>query len=56
VVDSPHRKKLHTFRNHTTFHAMKTNKDASLLENLNLVAAVSCICSVLYFVASNLLA
>jgi hypothetical protein len=35
---------------------MKTSQDASLLDSLNVIAAVSCICSVLYFLVSNLLA
>ena len=35
---------------------MKTNTDSKGLEKLSFTAVVSCACSVLYFVVSNLLA
>ena len=54
MVVFPHRNKHEQPR--TTFPAMKTTNDTSLLEKLNVIAAVSCVCSVFYFLASNLLA
>ena len=35
---------------------MKTKTEPNALENLSLTAAISCFCSVLYFVVANLLA
>ena len=48
----------HNNATHTSslFHTMKTSADIKGLEKLNLTAVVSCACSVLYFVVSNLLA
>lgn len=37
-------------------HTMKTTADTKGIENLSLIAIVSCACSVLYFMVTTLLA
>lgn len=41
---------------HPFLVAMKTTTITTALDKLNLTAAISCCCSVLYFLATNLLA
>ncbi len=42
--------------NSNHFLTMKTKNESNTLEHLSLTAVISCLCSVLYFLAANLLA